>query len=79
MAKNPPTQLLIIACELCGEKIPELRAHAWITAMDHALDFHRPQLLANPEYARRYFRLTNPLTGKGARLSSNSPQEPTLS
>jgi hypothetical protein len=45
-------------------------------AVDHALDEHRAQLLATPEYARRFLRIVNPETGKRARIASpTSPQE----
>ncbi len=79
MAKNSPTQPLLIDCALCGSHIVTERRSAWVDAIDHALDEHRAQLLATPEYARRYFRITNPLTGKNARLASTSPQEPASS
>lgn len=76
MPRANPTQALIICCEWCGSSIPTFRRQAWVDAVDHALDEHRVQLLATPEYARRFLRIVNPETGRAARLPQASPQEP---
>jgi len=73
MPRAHPQQPLTICCELCDARIPSSRIKAWYEAIDHALDFHRATLLATPEYARRYFRVTNPATGKPARLTHTTP------
>lgn len=78
MPRAHPTQPLVVVCELCaaansgGEnplgRIPTFRAVAWYAAIDHALDYHRDKLLASPKEARRFFRVTNPATGRPSRL-----------
>lgn len=75
MPRALPTQPLLVACGWCGESFPTLRRSAWLDAVDHALDEHRVQLLATPEYARRFLRIVNPETGRQARLAPASPQE----
>lgn len=81
MPRALPTQPLLIACSWCGPgaSLPTFRRQAWHDAIDHALDEHRAQLLAHPEYARRFLRIVNPETGKAARISTTSPQEPASS
>jgi hypothetical protein len=76
MPRALPTQALLIHCGWCDQSLPTFRRQAWMDAVDHALDEHRAQLLATPEYARRFLRIVNPETGKRARIASpTSPQE----
>lgn len=68
MAKLNPQTPLVVECDLCGDRMVSVRSEAVYIAADHALDFHRVGLLAAPESFNRFFRYTNPLTGRPARL-----------
>jgi hypothetical protein len=38
---------VLIGCRLCGARIASRPARSWLDAMDHAIDEHRAQLLAD--------------------------------
>lgn len=67
MPTTPP-QPLLIACELCGLRLPTRRDCAWRDAIDHALDEHRAKLLGEPDSARKWLRFLHP-DGRAARIS----------
>lgn len=69
MAQPNPKAPIVVECDLCGDRIVSWRSAALYMAADHALDFHRVGLLAEPEKFERSFRFRNPSTGRPARIT----------
>jgi hypothetical protein len=68
---------MMLRCHLCPEAAQLLEATpaaAWYTAIDHALDQHRPELLDAPADTQQCFTVVSPGRPRILRPSTRSPR-----